>query len=311
MDQTIAERRKLKKVLVLLLTFNPGNYFSTKEFRLLCKFFDIEALLDQTSGGLIGKGFFKNTDEYTEHLLVELLYFFYTERSNEFSEFVVKLIMNFASYNNVPFDDDDELDRSIRQKLFQYGFTHDEVFGKNETVLLTQKQIENSTLTSLASEFPKNPLSNNIFIVHGHDEELKEKVARFVTNAGLNPIILHEQPNKGRSILQKLRDHSEDAGYAIVLFTPDDMACTKKEYDKNEIDLRSRPRQNVVFELGYFLGLLEDKLVCVIFNEIEEMPSDYKGITYIKYDKGNGWKTELLKELDGIGFELDYKNALK
>jgi predicted nucleotide-binding protein len=310
MDQKIAERRKLKKVLVFLLSFNPGNYLSTKEFRLLCKFFDIETLLDQTSEGLIGKGFLKNTDVYTELLLAELLYFFYTEIPNEFSEFVVKLIMNFASFNNVPFDED-ELDRTIRQKLFHYGFTQDEVFGKNETVFPTQKQIENSIPTPLASESPKNPLSKNIFIVHGHDEELKEKVARFVTNAGLNPIILHEQPNKGRSILQKLRDHSEDACYAIVLFTPDDMACTMEEYDKNENELRSRPRQNVVFELGYFLGLLEDKLVCVIFKEIEEMPSDYNGITYIKYDKGDGWKKELLKELGGVGFELDYKNALK
>jgi predicted nucleotide-binding protein len=310
MDQTISQRRKLKKVLVLLLSLNPGNYLSTKEFRLLCKFFDIEAFFDQTSNGLIGKGFYKNSEGYTENLLSELLYHFFTEMPNEFSEFVVKLIMNIVSFNNIPYNED-EIDRSMREKLIQYGFTRHEVFGKNETILTTQKQIDNQIPTPHSPESSKHLLSNNIFIVHGHDEELKEKVARFVTNAGLNPIILHEQPNKGRSILQKLRDHSEDAGYAIVLLTPDDMACTKEEYDKNEIDLRSRPRQNVVFELGYFLGLLEDKLVCVIFNEIEDMPSDYKGISYIKYDKGNGWKTELLKELGGIGFGLDYKNALK
>ena len=66
MARNDVERRKLKKVLVFLLTFHPERYVLTNEFRLLCKFFDEEKFLDKTSEGLISKGFLKNTEIYTE-----------------------------------------------------------------------------------------------------------------------------------------------------------------------------------------------------------------------------------------------------
>jgi predicted nucleotide-binding protein len=91
--------------------------------------------------------------------------------------------------------------------------------------------------------------SRKIFIVHGHDNEAKVEVARFLERVGFEAIILHEQANRGRTIIEKVEMHS-DVGFAVVLLTPDD------EGGKRGNSTRPRARQNVVLELGYFIGRL-------------------------------------------------------
>ena len=95
-----------------------------------------------------------------------------------------------------------------------------------------------------------NPTYEKVFIVHGHDGELKEAVARIIEKQGINAIILSEQANKGRTIIEKFEDYS-DVGGAICLFTADDYGRAKT----NETD-NTRARQNVVLETGYGKTLL-------------------------------------------------------
>lgn len=92
------------------------------------------------------------------------------------------------------------------------------------------------------------PLSNKVFVVHGHDEGSREGVARFLAHVGFEPMILHERPNKGRTIITKFREEAADIGFAVVLMTPDDTG------GKARGDARPRARQNVVFELGFHRG---------------------------------------------------------
>ena len=106
-------------------------------------------------------------------------------------------------------------------------------------------------------------LSNKIFIVHGYNEEMKQAVARIVEKIGLKPIILHEQPNKGRTIIEKFEDYS-DVNFAIVLLSPDDIAYPK---DKPPEDKEFRARQNVIFELGFFVGKLGREHVFILYIE--------------------------------------------
>lgn len=122
-----------------------------------------------------------------------------------------------------------------------------------------------------------------IFIVHGHDVEIKLEVARFVEKFGFEAIILHEQPNEGKTIIEKLEKHSSSACYAIVLYTADDDANGKM-----------RARQNVVFEHGYFVAKLGRSKVCVILEDGVEKPGDIDGIVYIS-DKN--WQFNLEQEL--------------
>lgn len=142
--------------------------------------------------------------------------------------------------------------------------------------------------------------SKKVFIVHGHDNELKETVARFIEKLGLIPVILHEQANSGLTIIEKFEKYS-DVSFSIVLMSPDDLGNTKE----NSSSLNFRARQNVIFELGYFYGRLGRKNVCAIIKGDIERPSDNDGIIYIGIDNIEGWKMLLAKELKDAGLEID------
>ena len=146
-------------------------------------------------------------------------------------------------------------------------------------------------------------LSNRMFIVHGHEKEMKEAVARTLSKLGLDPIILHERPNQGRTIIEKFTDYS-DVSSAVVLLSPDDLAYPKNRFPK---DAKLRPRQNVVFELGFFIGKLGRERVFVLHREDQnfEMPSDYSGVLYIPYNESTSWQTALVTELKACGYQVD------
>jgi hypothetical protein len=145
---------------------------------------------------------------------------------------------------------------------------------------------------------------NQVFIVHGRDEELKETVARFISKLGLEPIILHEQANKGRAIIEKFEQCAE-VGFAVILLTPDDVGSLK---DGN---LRPRARQNVIFEMGYFIGRLTRTRVAALYKGNDmDLPSDYAGVIYTQVDAIGAWKFLLIKELQAAGFNVDANRAL-
>ena len=135
---------------------------------------------------------------------------------------------------------------------------------------------ENEQPSGLSDSGVRPPKSTNkIFVIHGHDESARETVARFLDKLELEPIILHEQPNKGRTIIEKFEDYA-DVGFAVVLLTPDDVGAVKDR----EADLRPRARQNVVFEFGYFIGKLGRERVCALVKGDIERPSDSDVILY-------------------------------
>jgi predicted nucleotide-binding protein len=145
----------------------------------------------------------------------------------------------------------------------------------------------------------------NVFIVHGHDTEAKESTARFLGKIGLEPIILHEQANNGQAIIEKFERHA-DVGFAVILLTPDDFGKSKSV----EGEGKSRARQNVVFEMGYFIGKLSRKKVCALYKTGIEIPSDIAGLLYIEMDLNGAWKTKLAQELVAAGYSIDLSGLL-
>lgn len=154
------------------------------------------------------------------------------------------------------------------------------------------------------TENQKRTCGNKIFIVHGHDNEMKLNVARTLERLDIHPVILHEQPDLGRSVLVKLIEESRDACFAIVLLSPDDYGYSVNETDKHR---KARARQNVILELGYFIGVLgSDKVLALYRQDNEfELPSDYVGTLYKNYDPNGAWIVELGKELKAAGIPVD------
>jgi len=147
--------------------------------------------------------------------------------------------------------------------------------------------------------------TDKVFIVHGHNEAAKESVARFIEKLNLKAVILHEQPNKGRTIIEKFVDYSE-TGFAVILLTADDVGAKKAESD---IKLIPRARQNVIFEMGYFLGRLGRERVFALYEDGVEIPSDYQGVVFEPLDKKGNWKFSVAKELKAV-FDVDMNELL-
>lgn len=138
-----------------------------------------------------------------------------------------------------------------------------------------------------------------VFIVHGHGEAHLHSLARLVkTLTGRDPVILREQPNQGRTIVEKFETHAARCSFALVLLTADDIG--RAVDDSKE---QARARQNVVFEAGYFVGLLGRANVVLLYEEGVELPSDLSGVLYVELT--SGWQTEVGKEMRAAGTEVD------
>ncbi|MDA8089955.1 MAG: nucleotide-binding protein [Nitrospiraceae bacterium] len=186
--------------------------------------------------------------------------------------------------------------------------------GKDQSVLLLRQaigwlrdEIDACVQTESIADSPKTSaqtLSRKVFIVHGHDEGAREAVARFLEKIGFQAIILHEQPNQGRTVIEKVEAHGE-VGFAIVLLTPDDEGC--KVGDKP----RLRPRQNTLLELGYFIGRLGRSKVCTLAtSKTMELPTDFAGVVWENFDMSGAWKQALGRELKAAGYDIDWNKVM-
>lgn len=183
----------------------------------------------------------------------------------------------------------------------------------NSIALLEQAQRSlNEDLTDLAPSNEavvetvaddRQALSRRVFVVHGHDEGAREAIARFLEKLGFVPVILHEQANRGRTVIEKIEGNRE-VGFAVVLLTPDDQGCVKGG------ELEPRARQNVLLELGYFLGYLGRDRVCALKRGQVEIPSDFAGVVWTQMND-EGWKQALSLELQDAGYEIDWNKVMR
>lgn len=141
-----------------------------------------------------------------------------------------------------------------------------------------------------------------VFIVHGRDNEAKQEVSRFIEKLGLEAIILHEQANSGMTIIEKIERYSNDADFALVLYTACDQGHGVHE---SNFPLKKRARQNVVFEHGYLMAKLGRENVCSLVKGDIETPNDISGVVYVSLDPYGAWKYEVAKELKSCGYVIE------
>lgn len=170
-----------------------------------------------------------------------------------------------------------------------------------------QDELSESQIISEPIEKEIKKDTTKVFIVHGHDDALKDKVARFIENLNLKAIILHEQSDRGQTIISKFEANS-DVGFAIVLYTPCDVGRPIKLNDQGkQYPERSRARQNVIFEHGFFAAKLGLENVVALKKGDVEFPNDLAGLIYKEYDESGAWKYKIANELEESGYKIDYK----
>ena len=169
--------------------------------------------------------------------------------------------------------------------------------------LVQGKELRNSISSDVAKQkYPTSEFeSKNVFIVHGHDTLAKLELARTLEKLKLSPIVLHEQVNEGRTIIEKFERDASRVSFAVVLLTPDDNGYPNGK----PLEIKPRARQNVILELGYFTGVLGRHRVCVLHKGNVEVPSDYLGVVNVTMDEAGAWKFSLAKELKQAGLLVD------
>ena len=189
------------------------------------------------------------------------------------------------------FETEDGLEEITRKinLLNNYTFSTEELLRFPLKFKQFIKDITSSMLSKIIIETKEieNTNSKKVFIVHGHDNELKNEVENFIKDLGLTPIVLHREASEGATIIEKIENYVNESGFGIVLYSP----CDKG--GKDEKSLQSRARQNVVFEHGFLSGRLGRNKTCAIVKGHIEIPNDISGLVYIPHDIYEGWKIKL------------------
>lgn len=95
-----------------------------------------------------------------------------------------------------------------RNKQFFFPSSKSSVVGYDRhSIDITKKILTNESKN--ISKKDKSTLNktydkNKVFIVHGHDNEVKLEVARFIEKIGFEAIILHEQASNSQTIIEKI-----------------------------------------------------------------------------------------------------------
>lgn len=146
----------------------------------------------------------------------------------------------------------------------------------------------NPNLLERRKELVDSKQKQNVFIIHGKDEAKWRELKDLIQNQfRLNPIVLLEQPDIGKTIIEKFEHYAKTCSYAIAVFTPDDEVTSE-----GETYLQARP--NVIYELGWFCGHLGRENVMLLLKERTSMFSDFGGIVQKRF---NSNITEKISEI--------------
>ncbi len=147
---------------------------------------------------------------------------------------------------------------------------------------------------------PDGP-GNRVFIVHGRDEGRLRAVEAYLRQLGLDVTVLADRPSGGATLIEKIEKYG-DVDYVVVLITPDDVGALRQESDEPELEPRAR--ENVIFELGYFVGRLRRGRVAALVVDTP-LPNDLGGFVYIPYGTDDGWKLRVVRELTAARIAVD------
>jgi predicted nucleotide-binding protein len=147
--------------------------------------------------------------------------------------------------------------------------------------------------------------NRRVFVVHGHDDGAKEAVTRFLAKLDMKPEVLHERPDEGTTVLDKLGVRAPN-DFAVFMLTADDIRQSSPQQNE-EKDVMPR---NAMFDLGFFLGSLGRERVVVLRKGNGVSPFDYYGVRNISLDDGALWELLLARDMKRAGLAIDMNKAV-
>ena len=176
-------------------------------------------------------------------------------------------------------------------------------FSLTEKQLKIQNEIQEkldklvSIRDSLALLKPEEKKKQKVFFVHNDDNIIAQEILDFIEKHNFKPIILKDLAKAGKTLIDEI-ENVPDINYAIVVLTPDEIGGKERE------NLQFRASQNVILELGIFVGKLGRNRVSGIRDESITLPEDFHGFEYIVYDPKGKWQHQLMKQLKAAGFKF-------
>lgn len=273
---------KLKPLYANLKRLKIGDYLYTKEFDLFALENNFDEIWEdckteiRRSKNVVVLGYHNTEDE--EEAFTLFMSAWYDQDYDSFDGFISTILLNFAKWSPIKLDY-----TRIVNNLKDIGISKESILGfTKEFRKIEEKKPVRVEETKI--KFDKEPPhitlnSNKIFVVHGRDDKSRLELCNILKDDFmLEPIVLQEMPNNSiETIISKFERLASECSAAIVLFTPDDDAGDNK-----------RARQNVIFELGYFLGKFQDeknRRIIILKKGTLEIPSDISGVLYLEYNK--------------------------
>lgn len=237
--------------------------------------------------------------EKIEQLIAKIYDTPYTREAFKIIEDALKLIDKFIDENHF-----------IKTKLYRKELeeieelTQDLSTFKSDEDRLLQKKIQKRLANLARTILDEN---KKIFIVHGRNINMRDKVSSMLGKLKLDYVILETEHNSGATVIEKFLREAKECKYAVVLFSADDIGKLNSETAKT----RNRTRQNVILELGYFLAQVGRNNIIILHeaNKDIEKPSDFEGIVYEPFDEFGAWKGKLMREMKRAKINIDEKLA--
>ena len=167
-----------------------------------------------------------------------------------------------------------------------------------------KSSMSNSITPQKKAVKPESLDFSKVFVVHGRDDLAKTEAARFIEKLNLSAIILHEQANGGKTIIEKIEENT-NCGFALIIYTACDIGGIVGSSEQ-----KFRARQNVIFEHGYLIAKLGRQNVCALVKNDVEIPTDISGIVYIPMDSAGAWRLAVAKELRNAGYNIDMNKVV-
>jgi predicted nucleotide-binding protein len=170
-------------------------------------------------------------------------------------------------------------------------------FAPNNEEKLRFRKLQKSIIDLLYQVQEEN---KKIFIVHGNDAKMNDKVSSFLGKLRLDYVLLEEENTERK--LKEFKKVAKDCGYAIILFSAEDLGRNLSSSSE-----KVRTPQKVIFQTGYFFSHVGRKNLIILYAEDKEIesPFDFDDLVFSPFDSNGNWKSVLIQEMKRSGIYVE------